>query len=110
MEKGKAEELKEMITVFAEKVPALLNSLTDVLYGKEQAAKYGQAVAGFYKALKDSGMTDEQAFELTKQYMSPMNLGGLIGKAMRREGGGPGLAFKIKKGDRAAEDDEDDEE
>ena len=110
MEKGKAEEMKEMITVFAEKVPALLNSLTDVLYGKEQAAKYGQAVAGFYKALKDSGMTDEQAYELTKQYMSAMNLGGLIGKAMRGEGGGPGLAFKFKKGERDAEDDEGDEE
>ncbi len=77
------DEVKEILTVVAEKVPALLNSLADVLYGKEQAAKYGQAVAGFYKTLKDSGMTDVQAYELTKQYMSAMNLAGIVGDAMR---------------------------
>src|SRR3990172_9833824 len=103
------EKIKEIFGVFSEKAPALLNSLADVLYGKEQSVKYGEAVAGFYKSLKDSGMTDEQAYELTKQYMSAMNLGGMIGQAIRGGGGGggPGLAFKIKKGDRGDEDDED---
>ncbi len=110
MNEDKAKGMKEMITVFAEKVPALLNSLADVLYGKEQSVKYGQAVAGFYKTLKDSGMTDEQAYELTKRYMSAMNLGGMIGKAMRGRGGGPGLAFKFKKGEHEDEDDESEED
>ena len=42
-------------------------------------------------------MTDEQAYELTKQYMSAMNLPGMLGEAMRgRSGRGPGIAFKIK--------------
>lgn len=78
-----AEDVKEILTVVADKVPAVLNSLADVLYGKEQSGKYGQAVAGFYKTLKDSGMTDEQAYELTKQYMSAMNLPAVIGEAIR---------------------------
>jgi len=107
--KANAEEVKEILTVVSEKVPVLLNSLADVLYGKEQSVKYGQAVAGFYKTLKDSGMTDEQAYELTKQYMSAMNLPSMIGQAIRGGSGGhgPGLAFKIKKGEHD-EDDQDD--
>ncbi|MFQ5910125.1 MAG: hypothetical protein ACE5IJ_05310 [Thermoplasmata archaeon] len=77
-----AEEVKEILEVVSEKIPALLNSLTDVLYGKDQAAKYAQAVAGFYKTLKESGMTDDQAFSLTQAYMSSLNLPGMIGDAI----------------------------
>lgn len=78
----KADEVKDIFNVFSERLPALLNNLADVLYGKESAQKYGQAVAGFYKTLKDSGMTDEQAFRLTEQYMSSLSLGSVIGSAM----------------------------
>src|SRR3990170_106174 len=111
------EKIKEIFGVFSEKLPSLLNDLTDVLYGREQSKKYGEAVAGFYKSLKESGMTDEQAYELTKQYMSAMNLPGMVGEAMRGRGGGrgPGLAFKIKghkehHGEEAGEDEDDDED
>ncbi len=81
-DEDEAQKVKEILEVVSEKIPALLNSLTDVLYGKESAAKYGQAIAGFYKSLKDSGMTDQQAFELTKTYMSSLDLAGLIGKSI----------------------------
>jgi hypothetical protein len=77
-----ANELKEMLEVATQKIPALLNSLTDVLYGKVSAAKYGEAVANFYRTLKESGMTDEQAFRLTEQYMSSLNLAKIIGQAV----------------------------
>ena len=80
------EQMKEMLEAFSEKIPALLNSLTDAIYGKEASAKFGAAVADFYKTLKGSGMTDEQAFKLTEQYMSSLNLGGMIAKAMSRRG------------------------
>ena len=84
----KTEEVKELLEAFSEKLPALLNSLTDSIYGKESSAKFGAAVADFYSTLKKSGMTDEQAFKLTEQYMSSLNLGGIIAKAVgkHREG------------------------
>ena len=84
----KTEEVKELLEAFSEKVPALLNSLTDSIYGKEASAKFGAAVGDFYSTLKKSGMTDEQAFKLTEQYMSSLNLGGIIAKAVgkHREG------------------------
>jgi len=120
MKEGEAEEVKEILGVVSEKIPELLNSLADILYGREQSKKYGEAVAGFYKSLKESGMTDEQAYELTKQYMSAMNLPGMLGEAMRGrgKGRGPGFAFKIKgrgehhgkEGDEDDDDDDDDED
>ena len=84
----KTEEVKELLEAFSEKLPALLNSLTNSIYGKEASAKFGAAVADFYSTLKKSCMTDEQAFKLTEQYMSSLNLGGIIAKAVgkRREG------------------------
>lgn len=86
-----AEEVKEILDVVSKKVPELLNQLADVLYGAEQSQKYGKAVAQFYKELKDAGMSNEEAFELTRQYMSIFSLGGALGKMMGGGGsGGPG--------------------
>jgi len=81
------EELERLLTVVSEKVPALLNALTDVLYGKEQSKKYAEAVATFYKALVSAGMDKREAYELTSQYMANLNIAGAIEKF-----------FKAKKG------------
>jgi len=83
-----AKEVKEILDVISDRIPALLNNLTDVLYGKASAEKYGQAVSNFYTTLKKSGMTDEQAFRLTEQYMSSLNLGKIITQAVGSERGG----------------------
>ena len=77
-----ADEVKELLEAFSEKIPTLLNSLTDAIYSKDASAKFGAAVADFYSTLKKSGMTEEQAFKLTEQYMSSLNLGGIIAKAV----------------------------
>jgi len=81
-----AQEVREILDVVGDKIPKLLNDLTDVLYGKEQSQKYGIAVAGFYKSLKDAGMTDQQAFELTKSYMGTLNIGSAIAGAIGNHG------------------------
>jgi flavodoxin len=82
----KPDDLKEIMNTISEKIPALVSGLTDSIYGKDASAKFGTAVANFYKTLKDSGMTDEQAFKLTEQYMSSLNLGGMIAKAFSHRG------------------------
>ena len=78
------EQMRELFDLFSDRLPGLLNSLTDVVYGKDASAKFSAAVADFYARLKESGMTDEQAFTLTEQYMSPLNLGGMIANAARQ--------------------------
>jgi gamma-glutamylcysteine synthetase len=79
-DKEDVENLKEILTVVSEKVPQLLSQLADVLYGKERAAQYGKAVATFYKELRDAGMSNEQAYALTQEYMSAMSLGKMMGE------------------------------
>jgi hypothetical protein len=93
-----AEDIKKVLDVVSEKIPKLIENLTDILYGEKESAKYGKAVARFYKELVDAGLTNEQAFELTQQYMSSLNLAGMIGKAMG-EGGGPKAKVIVKTGD-----------
>ncbi|MBN1785533.1 MAG: hypothetical protein JW825_00885 [Candidatus Methanofastidiosa archaeon] len=72
------EKIKEIMEVVSEKVPGLLKELTTVLYGKDQAKNFGVAISTFYKELKDAGMNDEQAYDLTRQYMSSLNIGGIF--------------------------------
>ena len=74
------EQIKKILNVVSEKVPELLERMSDILYGKDKAKKYGLAVATFYKELKAAGMTDEQAYELTREYMSALSLGNMMSK------------------------------
>ena len=73
------EKIKEILTVVSEKIPRLLKELSAVLYSPVQAKQFAESVAAFYTKLKESGMSDEQAYELTRQYMSALNLGQMIG-------------------------------
>jgi hypothetical protein len=68
------EKIKEILDIVSEKVPGLLKELSDVLYSPEQAKQFGVSIATFYKELKEAGMSDEEAFQLTQQYMSTLNL------------------------------------
>ena len=72
------EKIKEILDVVGEKIPGLLKELSKLLYGTDSAKQYAVAASMFFKELKNAGMTDEQAFELTRQYMSTLNLGQLV--------------------------------
>ncbi len=74
------EKIREILDVISEKVPGLLKELSELLYSPKSAKQYAEAAATFYKELKNAGMTDEQAFELTSQYLSTLNLGKMMGK------------------------------
>ncbi len=91
------EDIKEILEVVTEKVPELLEALSDILYSKENAVKYGEAIATFYKTLVDAGMETDQAFELTEKYMSSLSPMSAIGGAINRgHGEGNGGKFNIK--------------
>ena len=72
------DKIKEILDVVSEKIPGLLKELSSLLYGPESAKQYAEAAAIFYKELKKAGMNDEQAFDLTRQYMSTLNLGKMM--------------------------------
>ena len=74
------EKIKEILSVVSDRVPELLKQLSDVLYGVDQAKKFGKAAAVFYKELKGTGMSDAEIFELTRQYMATLNIGNVFGR------------------------------
>ena len=74
------EKIKEILDVVSEKIPDLLKELSSLLYSPQSAKQYAEAAATFYKELKNAGMTEEQAYKLTSQYLSTLNLGNMIGK------------------------------
>lgn len=72
------EKIKDILNVVSDKVPDLLKQLSEILYSPDQAKNFGESVSTFYNKLKEAGMDDKQAFELTKQYMSTLNIGGMF--------------------------------
>ena len=80
--KEDAQEVKEILDVVSEKVPKLLEEITDALFSPEKAEKFGETVAKFYKSMVDSGMSPDQAFELTQKFMDSSSPGGMIAKAL----------------------------
>ena len=73
------EKIKEILDVVSEKIPGLLKELSSLLYSPQSAKQYAEAAATFYKELKKAGMNEEQAYELTAQYLSTLNLGKMMG-------------------------------
>ncbi len=78
------EEMRGIFKVLGEEVPGLLEKLTKILYGVKESEDFGKAVGNFYKALKEAGMSNEQAFQLTQDYMGNLNLGKAFGGMGRR--------------------------
>ena len=74
------DKIKEILDVVSEKIPGLLKELSSLLYSPTSAKQYAEAAAIFYKELKTAGMTEDQAYELTSQYLSTLNLGNMMGK------------------------------
>ena len=69
------EDIKKILDAVGDRVPELLKKLSSVLYDLEQAKKFGKAAGTYFQELKSMGMSPEQAFELTRQYMSSLNVG-----------------------------------
>lgn len=72
------EDLREVLEVVSDKVPALLKGLRDVLYSKESAENMAESVGTFYKKLVESGIPKEDALEMARGYM--INLRDIMGK------------------------------
>ncbi|NPA74631.1 MAG: hypothetical protein GXO25_00945 [Euryarchaeota archaeon] len=77
-----AKEVREILEALNETVPALIKGIVDALYSAQSAEDFGKQVAGFYKSMVDAGMTNEQAFALTKQFMESRDIVGVLKKIL----------------------------
>lgn len=88
------DELREVLDTLSRFLPKLLNEIFGALTDAEDAAQLADDIALFYKKLVDAGMEKEQAFELTKKFMTGRDKGAIIMQAISQFSGS-GKRFKI---------------
>ncbi len=90
--RSEAEELREVLNAiadFIQRIKGPIRELVTIVLAMMDGAKLGEDVAAFYKQVKESGLPDEVALEMTRQYfrerLEAANLAGLLAKFLRRE-------------------------
>lgn len=63
------EELKEVLSVVSDKIPALIKGLVSSVFSEDSATNLGKATAKFYQELKEGGIPDDVALQMTQNYM-----------------------------------------
>lgn len=64
-----AKEIGEILDAVSDKVPKLISGIVGSLYSAEAGKNMGQAVGSLYKELLESGLPQEAALEMAKNYM-----------------------------------------
>jgi len=67
--KEEAEEIKEILSVVSTEIPALIKNIIASVFSEEAGRNMGKAAGAFYKELKDSGMPENLALQMTENYM-----------------------------------------
>ena len=70
---GDAQEVKEILEVVADKIPALINQLRQALFSAEAGQELGKAVGSFYKELVANGIPEAEALEMAKSYVGSLH-------------------------------------
>ena len=78
-------EIGELLDEVSGKVPKLISGLMDTLYSADSGTRIGKSVGNLYKELIDSGIPQEDAIKMAKDYMLSMkdmagNLGDFSGQ------------------------------
>ena len=89
---GDVQELKEVLGALSEFLKGLsepLEKLIDTILKVADGRRVGEEVAAFYKSLKESGMPDEVALEMTREYfkkrIAALDMAKLLERFIRRE-------------------------
>ena len=62
-------EIGELLDTVSGKVPKLISGLIETVYSTETGKKIGQSVGSLYKELVGSGIPEEDALKMAKDYM-----------------------------------------
>ncbi len=102
-----AEEVREILSVVSEKVPALIKGLMSSVFSADSARDMGKAAATYYSELKAGGIPDDVAVQMTKEYIGTFSkISDFIKTASRGTGGrddegmssiGREINFAVKK-------------
>ncbi len=62
-------QISELLNMVSEKVPTLLSNIMNTLYSGEAGKNMGRAVGNFYRELIDSGIPEQDAKEMAREYL-----------------------------------------
>lgn len=85
-----AKEVAEIFETLATKIPEMINGIVGSLFSPDSAANMGKAVAEFRKSLIEGGISEEEATQMTREYLGTLtNWSGAmrdaVGSRRRRE-------------------------
>lgn len=67
-----AKEVAEIFETLSTKIPEMLNGILGSLFSPEAASNMGKAVAEFRKSLIEGGIPEEEAMEMTEDYLGTL--------------------------------------
>ena len=96
--KEEAEEVKAILSVVSTEIPALIKNIIASVFSEEAGRNMGKAAGAFYKELKDSGMPDNLALQMTEDYMTTFTgLGDLFTQIGSKGSFSPKMHEEIQK-------------
>jgi hypothetical protein len=67
-----AREVAEIFETLATKIPEMINGIVGSLFSPDSAANMGKAVAEFRKSLIEGGISEEEATQMTREYLGTL--------------------------------------
>jgi hypothetical protein len=86
---GEAQEVAEIFETLATKLPQMINGILGSLFSPESAANMGKAVADFRKSLIEGGIPEDEAMQMTREYLGTLTRMKDLFKGMRVGQHGP---------------------
>jgi hypothetical protein len=79
------EEIAELLDTISDKIPNLIRGIMESFFSPEAASNMGKAVAEFRKTLIEGGISEDEAMEMTREYLRTLtNWQGMMREARTR--------------------------
>lgn len=78
-------KLKKTLGVVTDHVPGLIKGIIDGIYSSEESKKLAENTANFYNKLIESGMDEDKAFQLTKEFMKSRDVRNIVREALGKD-------------------------
>jgi hypothetical protein len=86
-----AQTIKEILGVVSTEIPAMIKSILSSIFSEEAGRNMGKAAAAYYGELKNGGLPEAVAVQLTQEYMRTFTSLGDMLRNMGKSGfGGQG--------------------
>ncbi|MFX1509512.1 MAG: hypothetical protein ACFFBR_04305 [Promethearchaeota archaeon] len=91
------EEVRDILEAVQETVPALISQLVQAIYSPEVAESIAESVGSLYQGLKKKGLPDELVLDMTRKYMSVLDIKDFMSEGLSTGRKSKDLEIKIER-------------